>query len=102
MKELYKMVEWQGGCGLWYCNSVQKLATNASAWWFPSRVWGMNLSEFAIMLKDKYGAKLKMLHNDFYDNSDSLLFYWEKEDGSKCHQFVLDTNKVARQKKVMI
>lgn len=101
MKEIYKIEEWQAGSGLWYCNSIQNLAADSSAWWFPSRVWGMNLSEFATMLKDKYGAKLKMLHSD-YNNSDSLLFYWEKEDRSKCHQFVLDTNKVARQKKVMI
>ncbi len=96
MKGIYKIEEWQAGSGLWYCNSVQNLAADSSAWWFPSRVWGMNLSEFATLLKDKYGAVLKMLNND------TLLFYWEREDKQKCHRFVLDTNAQARKRKIMV
>lgn len=96
MKGIYKIEEWQAGSGLWYCNSIQNLAADSGAWWFPSRVWGMNLSEFATLLKDRYGAVLKMLNNDI------LLFYWEREDKQKCHRFVLDTNTQARKRKIMV
>lgn len=96
MKAIYNIEEWQSASGFWYCNVTKHLATTASAWWFPSRVWGMNLSEFATMLKDKYNAQLKILDNDM------LLYYWNKEDKSKCHKFVLDTNAQARKRKIMI
>ena len=37
---LWVAKEWQGSSGKWYCNCVDKLASNAGAWYTPARILG--------------------------------------------------------------
>ena len=96
MAHLYKVCEWQGGSGHWYVNDVTDLARPSAKWWAPARMLNMSLTDYVIMLKDKFNATI----GGYYSSTDVLVFYWNNYNDA--HKYVLWVNKIARQKKYVV
>ena len=95
MAHLYKVVEWES-CGRWYCNDVTDLAEPSAKWWMPARVLDISLTDYILMLKDKFNATIVSYCRD----TDVLIFYWNSY--ANIHKYVLYINKIARQKNFMV
>ena len=54
MAHLYKTQEWKSSSGKWYCNDTTELAGMASKWWAPARILGISLTDYVLLLKNKY------------------------------------------------
>lgn len=96
MAHLYKVSEWKGGSGRWYCNDVEDLAGVSGLWWVPCRMLGISPTDFILLLKDEFKAS-----NFSYNIEKNVLLYsWEKH--SDCHRYVLWINKMARKANFMV
>lgn len=96
MAHLYKISEWQGGSGKWYCNDVTDLAGVSGKWWVPARMLGIPLTDYILLLKDQFNATIV----EYYEPTDILIFHWEKQ--TDCHKYVLWINAQARKINYMI
>lgn len=86
-------VEWQSGAGRkFYCNHPDVLKYNNAPLAFQM-IWNMSVLEFINFVIDKYSAEVKL-----FKNSDGTIkwYHFYFIDRAKCHKFVLDTNRVAR------
>ena len=92
MAHLYKTQEWQSPSGKWYCNDTTELAGMASKWWVPARILGISLTDYVLLLKNKYNATIVKYNLE----KDILIFYWDKQ--VDCHKYVLAINAAARKK----
>ena len=92
MAHLYKTQEWQSPSGKWYCNDTTELAGMASKWWVPARILGISLTDYVLLLKNKYNATIVKYNLE----KDILIFYWDKQ--VDCHKYVLAINAEARKK----
>ena len=96
MAHLYKVSEWQGGSGKWYCNDVTDLAGVSGKWWIPARMLGIPLTDYILLLKEKFNVTIV----EYYKPTDVLIFHWDKY--SECHKYVLWINAEARKRKYMV
>lgn len=97
MAHLYKLSEWQSSSGnWWYCEDVSDLAGPSAKWWAPARVLGLSLTDFILLLRDKYHATIGKYNPD----TDYLDIKWVSY--SDMHKYVLYVNKVARSKNFMV
>jgi hypothetical protein len=95
-KKLYKASEWQSGSGNWYVNNTSDLAGIAGEWWIPARILGITPAAYVEWLVKNY-------HPDNLSfNNDVLLFSWKSEHYSLCHKYLLDINRIARQKNFLV
>ena len=97
--------EWQSPTGYWHCNDVSDLAGISGYWWVPARMLGITPADFVALLVEKYQP------DQISFNGKTLLYSWKKEmaiiswtqkDYSYCHKLLLNTNKLLRDKKIMI
>lgn len=95
MSHLMKYTEWESVSG-WHCGDVSNLAKNSNSWWFPARMMNISLTDYIILLKDKFHAK------NFVYFKDKNLLLWDWESYNDCHQFTLWVNKEARKRKFFI
>jgi len=93
---LYKMAEWQGATGLWYCNCVDALATNAGSWYAPARILGISPADFIKLVVGKYGADSVK----YFPESGFFSYAWTNQ--AKMRAFKNDLNKAARAKNFQI
>lgn len=93
---IYKMKEWQGASGLWYCNNVDELALGSGNWWLPSRVLGITPAELIERLVKVYNVD--RIH--YNKEKNFLNFAWTSEHYADCHKFVLYVNRMARNKNI--
>ena len=93
MAHLYKVSQWQGGSGKWYCNDVTDLAGPSAKWWMPARMLGISLCDYILLLKNRFNADI-ILYNE---ENDVLIFSWKKE--TDCHKYVLWINAESRKRK---
>ena len=63
---LYRLEEWQGASGVWYCEHTSSFPANVEKWVIPARVLNMSVDDF-----------LRMLINDFKPDVITV-----KKDGS--------------------
>ena len=63
---LYRLEEWQGASGVWYCEHTSSFPANVEKWVIPARVLNMSVDDF-----------LRMLIKDFKPDVITV-----KEDGS--------------------
>ena len=54
MAHLYKVSEWQGASGKWYCNDVADLAGPSAKWYTPARMLGISLCDYVLLLKNEF------------------------------------------------
>lgn len=90
MSHVYKVSEWQGSSGKWYCNDTSDLAGIAGKWWIPARLLKMPLEEYILLLKETFNATIE----SYNDKTDVLIFYWEKY--ADCHKCLLWINSMSR------
>ena len=96
MAHLYKVEDWRAGSGKWYCNDVSDLAGIAGKWWVPARMLGISLTDYILLLKDKFNATIVT----YVEDTDVLIFHWDTY--TDCHRYVLYINKEARNRKFFI
>ena len=96
MAHLFKMTEWQGSSGRWYCNDTTDLAGPSAKWWTPARMLNTSLTDYIIMLKDKFNATIVK----YCPETDVLIFYWDKQ--IDIHKFILYINKESKKKNFMV
>ena len=95
MAHVYKVSQWQGASGRWYCNDVADLAGPSAKWYTPARMLGISLCDYVLLLKDKFNAS----GFKYNEEKDVLIFSWEKE--SDAHRYLLWINKMARKANFM-
>lgn len=97
--EQYKLSEWVTPSGSMYVNSVQNLAAKTSEWWYPARVLGISLTDFATLLRDTYKANVILEEGP---RGTCMFYHWDKPNHYLGHKFLLYVNKVAREKKIKV
>ncbi len=95
MSHLLKYTEWETATG-WHCNDVSDLGAGSGYWWHVPRMLGMELTDYVLLLKDKFNAK------NFHYNPKYNVLLWNWESYNDCHAFVLFVNKEARKRKYFI
>ena len=95
MAHLYKVSEWQGTSGKWYCNDVADLAGPSAKWYTPARMLGISLCDYVLLLKNEF----KVSSMKYNPDTDVLIFSWDKQ--ADCHKYVLWINKMARKANFM-
>ena len=95
MAHVYHAVEWQSGSGNWHVADTSDLSHGSSVWWVPPLVFGVSNGEYIEMLVKKY-------HVTNLSFNKILLFSWDKDHYSDAHRYLLDINKIARQRNVKI
>jgi hypothetical protein len=93
---LYHLDEWKSASGYWYCEHTKSHPQGINKWVIPSRLLGISADEFLKFLIAKYQP------DSIYHNEDCSFVGWAWKDYSKCHKFVLDMNKLAKQKNFQI
>ena len=53
-KALLKYVEWNDGCGNWYCNDTSDLTSVRCKWWLPARMLNISPADFVKLLIEKF------------------------------------------------
>ena len=96
MAHIYKASEWQSPTGYWYVNDVSDLAGVSGYWWVPARILGLAPADYVQWLIDNYSPDQIVFNGKF------LSFSWAKEHYSSAHKFLLDINRIARNKKFIV
>ena len=92
MAHLYKVSQWQGGSGKWYCNDITDLAGPSAKWWMPARMLGISLCDYILLLKNQFKVS-EMIYNE---ERDVLIFSWDNQ--TDCHKYVLYINRESRKR----
>jgi hypothetical protein len=96
VKTVYKLVEWEGGSGLWYCEHTSSYPEGIQKWVLPARLLGMTVDEFLRWLIDTYKP------DRVYHNEDCSFVGWAWKDQSMMRKYKNYINKVAREKNFLI
>lgn len=96
MAHLLKYSEWQNSIGKWYSGDVSNLAHGSNYWWHAPRMLQIPLTDFILLLKDKYKANV----TSYCFESNVLIFNWDNYND--CHKFTLFINNEARKRKFFI
>ena len=94
MKQL-KYAEFQGGSGYWYINCPDAIGKVQNQWWYMARIRNLSPAAYLEMLVKDYHAIVKF-------NGKMTIISWAQKDYSYCHNLLLNTNKLLRDKKIMI
>lgn len=95
MSHLLKYTEWEQN-GKWYSGDISDLAHGSNFWWLPARMLEMELTDYVLLLKDKFHAQ----NFRYLSEPNLLLFDWKNY--SDCHKFTLYINNEARKRKFFI
>lgn len=98
---ILKVDEWQGASKRWYVADVHTW----TGWRECAEVLGVEtLTEYMDILTNKYGATITDtigMEGDTLTPA-NVLFSWPAEEYKQAHQFKLDVNRLARNKKYMV
>lgn len=87
---VYKMVEWEGSSGMWYCNDTSNLVNGSGNWWNAARAWGLSPAAFIEMLiKDFQPDKIS-----YSLDKNILIFGWKSQ--VKLRKYKNNLNRQAR------
>lgn len=88
---VFKMSEWQGGGGKWYCACTDNLKNDSGVWYHPARILGITPAALIEMLVKMYNAEIS------YSEDFSFVCYrWEKQ--ADMRKFKNKINAEARKK----
>ena len=97
MSHLMKFTEWQSaGTGEWHTGDLSDLAHGSNYWWNVPRMLNISLTEYILLLKDKFNAF------NFRYNSKTNVLFWSWPSYADCHSFTIFVNKEARKRKFFI
>lgn len=94
--KLYKASEWKSATGKWYVSNTENLANNSGVWWIPPYIFNISFEKYIYMLKNKYNANIVSYNIE----KNVLIFNWDNY--SDAHKYLLDVNRIARQKQFKI
>lgn len=92
MSHILKMSVWKSSSDRWFCADVEDLGHDSALWWYPARLLGISLTDYVLLLKDKYHA------TNFHYNKNILVFSWTEENKIYATKFKNDINALARKK----
>ncbi len=92
---LFKLDEWQGASGKWYCGCTADLANQSNRWYTPARVLGVAPAAMLKELVEKYDAEL-------FHNEDFSFVGYSFISQTKMRQFKNLVNAKAREKSFQI
>ena len=95
MNHLLKYSEWESAQG-WNSGDISDLAHGSNYWWLPARMLDISLTDYVLLLKNKFNAK------NFKYFKDKNLLLWQWESYKDCHSFTLYINSEARKRKFFI
>lgn len=98
MAHLLKVTEWQGAGGRWRVADISDLAHDSAAWWIPARMLGISLEDYVTLLMEKYHADIEGWYAESNNGKSLLLFSWSADNYKYAHQYLLDMNRIARNK----
>ena len=93
---LYRLEEWKGASGIWYCEHTSSNPKNIDKWVLPSRLLGMSADEFLKWLFEKYQP------DHIFHNEDCSFVGWGWTSQAKMRLYKNYINKVAREKNFLI
>lgn len=96
MVKIYKAEEWQSGSGRWHVADTHDLANNSAVWWIPPKIFDLSYEDYIYMLIDKYNID----YLSYSLQSNVLLFSWKNH--TDAHRYLLDINRIARNKNFQI
>ena len=94
--KVLKVTEWQSPAGYWYVADT----TTWTKWWVIPRMLNMGLTEYVNMLIRDYNATIV----DFvsYEDKRNCLLIFRFNKYQDAHRFLLDVNRIARNKKFYV
>ena len=81
--------EWKSESGSWNCNCIDKLSTNAGAWYTPARILGWDPADYVQYVIDNF-------HPDIHYNKEKCLVFFSWKDQSQMRKFKNWINAAAR------
>ena len=99
MSHILKLSEWESSSGRWHAADTSDLANMSAFWAHPMRLLGQTPQEYIEMLRDKYHAsEFKFYKTEETGTKDHSLLLFSFEKYADAHKFVLDINRIARNK----
>ena len=86
---LWKMTEWSSPSEKWYCNCVDKLASNAGAWYTPARILGWDPADYIEYV-------IKNFNPEIHCNKEKCLVFFSWNDQSQMRKYKNWINAAAR------
>ena len=96
MKKVLKLSEWQSPSKIWRVADT----TTWTRWWVIPRMLEMGLTDYIQMLLDKYNATIDSF--TLYEDKRNSLLSFHFKSYKDAHQFLLDMNRIARNKKFYV
>lgn len=93
---LYRLEEWQGASGIWYCEHTSSFPANVEKWVIPARVLNMSVDDFLRMLIKDFKPDIVTIKND----GSFVSWGWSKQ--SEMRKFKNFINSEARKKNFQI
>lgn len=87
---IFKLVEFQGNSGMWYCSDPSNFAGGSGNWWNAARAWNLSPAAFIEML-------IKDFHPDNISYSldkNVLVYSWKSQVDMRAYKNA--TNRQAR------
>lgn len=93
---IYKLEEWQGSSGLWYCEHISSSPKGVMKWVVPSRILGIPADEFIKWLIKEYKP------DEIFHNEDCSFVGWAWKSQSAMRKYKNAMNALARKKNFQI
>jgi len=94
-KHLFKMAEWQGSSGNWYCADTSDLEHDSGVWFLPARMLGISPADFLSKVINEYKP------DSIYSNREGFVcFSWLKQSDMRRYKNWI--NKEARNRNFTI
>ena len=93
---LYRLEEWQGASGIWYCEHTSSFPANVEKWVIPARVLNMSVDDFLRMLIKDFKPDVITVKKD----GSFVSWGWSKQ--SEMRKFKNFINSEARKKNFQI
>lgn len=93
---LYRLEEWQGASGVWYCEHTSSFPANVEKWVIPARVLNMSVDDFLRMLIKDFKPDVITVKKD----GSFVSWGWSKQ--SEMRKFKNFINSEARKKNFQI
>lgn len=97
MSHILILKEWETSPGHWHVADTSDLVNNSAFWAHPMRMLGLSPVEYVKLLRDKYHA-IDISFKTAAETGTNSMLHFSFKNQKDAHQFVLDTNRMARNK----
>ena len=93
---VFKLVEFQGSSGMWYCSDPSNFAGGSGNWWNVARAWNLTPAAFIEKLIKEY----KPDNISYNEDKNVLVYSWKSQISMR--NFKNQTNAAARRNNFQI